>query len=213
MTLIVFSCLILKEHFTGRKALSVALSFAGIVVVMMGKREGGGGNLLLGSAACILAAVSYGLFSVLNKKKNLDQSITMMVAWFVSAVGGSILCTVFHAWSPMSFFQVLGLIYLGIMVQAAANLFWAIGINYAKNTALVANFAFLVPFLSVLVSTTMLHEPLSLSALAALVLIVSGILIQSGTIRLGRPHKSVRVVDQFAGKGDLVRSEEKSIVI
>ena len=213
VALIVFSCLILKEHFTGRKALAVALSFAGIVVVMMGKREGGGGNLLLGSAACILAAVSYGLFSVLNKKKNLDQSITMMVAWFVSAVGGSILCTVFHAWSPMSFFQVLGLIYLGIMAQAAANLFWAIGINYAKNTALVANFAFLVPFLSVLVSTTMLHEPLSLSALAALVLIVSGILIQSGTIRLGRPHKSVRVVEQLAGKGDLVRSEEKSVVI
>ena len=213
VALIVFSCLILKEQFTGRKALAVALSFAGIVVVMIGKREGGGGNLLLGSAACILAAVSYGLFSVLNKKKNLDQSITMMVAWFVSAVGGSILCTVFHAWSPMSFFQVLGLIYLGIMAQAAANLFWAIGINYAKNTALVANFAFLVPFLSVLVSTTMLHEPLSLSALAALVLIVSGILIQSGTIRLGRPHKSVRVVEQLAGKGDLVRSEEKSVVI
>ena len=213
VALIVFSCLILKEPFTGRKALAVALSFAGIVVVMMGKREGGGGNLLLGSAACILAAVSYGLFSVLNKKKNLDQSITMMAAWFVAAVGGSILCTVCHAWSPMSFFQVLGLIYLGIMVQAGANLFWAIGINYAKNTALVANFAFLVPFLSVLVSTTMLHEPLSVSALAALILIVSGILIQSGSIRLGRPHNSVRVEEKCSGKGYRVGTEQKPVIV
>ncbi|MCR5371794.1 MAG: DMT family transporter [Clostridium sp.] len=186
VTTILFSCLILKEPFTARKAVATMLSFAGIVVVMAGRGEAGRGNAAAGIAACVMAAVCYGFFSAMNKKKAMNQNITMMVVWFVTGAAASGLCALRGAWSPVTPLQLLGLAYLGVVVQALANLFWAVAVNRAKNTALVANLAFLVPFLSVVVSTTMLHEPLSLSALAALILIVSGILIQSGVIRFGK---------------------------
>ena len=97
------------------------------------------------------------------------------------------------------------------LAAAAAIVIWGTLASTVK--LLVANFAFLVPFLSVLVSTTMLHEPLSVSALAALILIVSGILIQSGSIRLGRPHKSVRVEEKLPGKGYRVGTEQKPVIV
>ncbi len=72
-----------------------------------------------------------------------------------------------------------GLGWLGVFVNAVAYLTWGVALQRAQGTAAVANLAYAVPFLSLLLSALVLKEKITLAAAAALVLIVGGILLQS----------------------------------
>lgn len=177
--LVIFSCIILKEKLTAMKAVAMICSFVGIVVLSMGSGDNLEGNVTLGIFSCIIAAACYGLFSVLNKKFNYDQSISMMIFWLVAAVCSTILGLVTEDWVSLDGKQWLGMLWLGIVVDAIAYLLWAIALNGTGNTAKIANIAYLTPFLSLVVSALLLKEAITLRALIALVFIIGGILLQS----------------------------------
>ena len=82
---VVFACIFLKEKITIRKIIAIIISFIGVIIVSSN------GDLLnieksniIGTIYCILAATSYGLFSVLNKKQNYNKYTSMMLFYFSS---------------------------------------------------------------------------------------------------------------------------------
>ena len=82
---VVFACIFLKEKITIRKIIAIIISFIGVIIVSSN------GNLLsieksniIGTIYCILGAISYGLFSVLNKKQNYNKYTSMMLFYFSS---------------------------------------------------------------------------------------------------------------------------------
>lgn len=179
MMIVLFSCLILKERVTVLKCVAMVCSFLGIVILSLGKDETVGGNTTAGMVACIVAAACYGLFSVLNKKADYDQNITMMVIWLTVAVCSFAVGPFLEEWVPVRGMQWLGILWLGIMTDAVAYLLWALALKGVEDTAKIANLAYLTPFLSVLISAVVLKEKMKPQALVALVLIVGGILLQS----------------------------------
>lgn len=179
MMIVLFSCLILKERVTVLKCVAMVCSFLGIVILSLGKSEAVGGNTTVGMAACIVAAACYGLFSVLNKKKDYDQNITMMVIWFTVAVCSFAVGPFMEEWVPIHGVQWLGIVWLGVMTDAVAYLLWALALKGAEDTAKIANLAYLTPFLSVVISALVLKERIKPQALVALILIVGGIMLQS----------------------------------
>ena len=179
LMIVLFACLILKEKLTVRKIIAMLLSFAGIVVLTIGGTGMQAENRLLGIAACILAAVCYGLFSVLNKKHCMNQNITMMWIWFTTGICSFAAGLLFEKWQPVEGFQWLGLAWLGVVVNAIAYLLWAIALKRAKDSAKIANLAYLVPFLSIVLSAVVLKERITVNAIVALVLIIGGIVLQS----------------------------------
>lgn len=179
MMLVLFSCIILKEKMTVTKGVAMVCSFVGVVILSMGEKSAAGGNVTAGMISCIVAAACYGLFSVLNKKADYDQNIAMMVIWLVVAVCGMILGPVTEKWVPITGAQWLGILWLGVVVDAIAYLLWALALKGTGNTAQIANLAYLTPFLSLIVSAVFLKEKVELRAFAALVFIIGGILLQS----------------------------------
>lgn len=179
MMLVLFSCVILKEKLTVMKAVAMICSFAGVVILSLGEKSAAGGNATAGMVSCIVAAACYGLFSVLNKKADYDQNIAMMVIWLVVAVCAMILGPVTESWVPITGMQWMGILWLGVVVDAIAYLLWALALKGAENTAQIANLAYLTPFLSLIVSAIFLKEKVALQAFAALVFIIGGILLQS----------------------------------
>ena len=177
--IMVFSIVILKERFTPVKGIAMLCSFAGIVILSLGGGAAGEGNRLIGILCCMAAAILYGLFSVLNKKLNYDQNLAMMIFWLVCAVLSAALGLCTETWIPIAGAQWIGLIWMGLASYAIAYLLWALALREAENTSLIANLAFLVPFLSVIWCAVFLKEPLQVQAVIALVLIVGGILLQS----------------------------------
>lgn len=177
--LVLFSVIILKEKLTLAKGAAMLCSFVGIVILSAGGSASSAGNATLGMVACVIAAACYGLYSVLNKKVNYNQNITMMVIWFVVAVCSTILGLVTEEWVAVKGVQWLGFVWLGVMTSAVAYLLWALALNGVKDTAKIANLAFLTPFLSLIVSAVLLKEQIQLRAVLALLFIVGGILLQS----------------------------------
>jgi len=179
MMIVLFSCLILKERMTVLKGVAMVCSFLGIVILSMGNGEAASGNTTLGMMACIVAAACYGLFSVLNKKADLDQNITMMVIWFTVAVCSFGVGPIMEEWVPIRGMQWLGILWLGVVTDAVAYLLWALALKGVKDTAKIANLAYLTPFLSVVISAVFLKEKIQWQAFLALVLIIGGILLQN----------------------------------
>lgn len=177
--IVVFSCIILKEKMTLPKALAMVCSFLGIVILSTGSGGTATGNVTLGIISCVVAAACYGLFSVLNKKADYNQNIAMMVIWLVVAVCSGILGLMTESWQPISGIQWLGMLWLGVVIDAVAYLLWALALRGIENTAKIANLAYLVPFLSLVVSAVLLKEQIQMRAILALVFIVGGMLLQS----------------------------------
>lgn len=179
MMLVVFSCIILKEKMTVMKGVAMVCSFVGIVILSVGNNHSSDGNAILGIISCLVAAACYGLFSVLNKKADYNQSISMMVFWLVAGVGALVAGLMTEDWVAITGTKWLGMLWLGIAIDAVAYLLWALALKGVKDTAKIANLAYLTPFLSLVVSAVLLNEKIKIQAFIALVFIVGGILLQS----------------------------------
>ncbi|WP_303995306.1 DMT family transporter [Megamonas hypermegale] len=175
--LVIFSAVILKEKITVIKGIAMVCSFLGIVILSWRSSEVV--NAVLGIASCIAAAACYGLFSILNKKINYNQNITMNVIWLVVAVCSAILGFFVEDWVVIRGMQWLGIIWLGVFIDAIAYLLWALALQNAKDTAKIANLAYLTPFLSLAVSAVVLGEKLTLQSFIAFIFIIGGILLQN----------------------------------
>ena len=176
--LVLFSCMILKEPLTVMKLVAMVCSFVGIVILSSGNGGGSAGHATLGMLSCIVAAACYGLFSVLNKKADLDQNITMMVIWLTTAVCAGALGLLTETWVPLRGAQWLGILWLGVVIDAVAYLLWALALNGSENSASIANLAYLTPFLSLIVSSVFLKEKIQARAVVALIFIIGGIMLQ-----------------------------------
>lgn len=177
--LVIFSCIILKEKLTFTKGFAMLCSFVGIIILSLGNGSFSTGNTTLGIISCIIASACYGLFSVLNKKANYNQNISMMVIWIVVAVCAMILGLITETWVPIKGIQWLGILWLGTVIDAVAYLLWALALKGVENTAKIANLAYLTPFLSLVVSAIFLKEKIQLRAFIALLFIIGGILLQN----------------------------------
>ena len=183
MMIVIFACIILREKITARKIIAMAMSFAGIIVLSFGSIEAASGNRLFGIGACVAAAICYGLFSVLNKKHNLNQNVTMMWIWLTTAVCAFVLSNIFEKIQPVTGVQWVGIVWLGVIVNAVAYLLWAIALKRSEDSAKISNLAYLVPFLSIIISAIVLKEQITINAVFALILIAGGILLQSVNIK------------------------------
>ena len=179
LMIVLFSCPILGEPLTRRKLLAVGLSFGGVVLVMAGgaSTENFSAEKILGALSCIIAAACYGLFSVLNKRRRLNQKLAMMIIWATTAACAFVAGFFFEQWTLPGVRQIIGLLWLGVMINAVAYLTWALALEKTSNTARTANLAYLVPILAIFISTFVAGEELSLTVIPALILILVGIFI------------------------------------
>ena len=175
---IIFACIILKEKLTFRKIFAVFLSFMGVIIVTSN------GNLLniqkdtlLGALYCILAAISYGLFSVLNKQKNYNKFLSMMLYYFSSFIVSLTYTIISKGWFSFEFTQSIGLIWIGVFTSAIAFTCWAIALEKGE-TAKISNLAYITPFLSLIWTGLILKDKISIYSVIGLFFIVLGIIIQ-----------------------------------
>lgn len=174
---VVFSCLLLREKMTVRKAIAIIMSFSGILTVAGKDLVQFNPRILTGILLCICAAVSYGAFTALNKKYHYDTQVSMMVSFFaaflLSLLTNLLMGTDFHI-TPL---QIAGLAWNGIFVMALATTTWALALNLG-DTAKISNLAYITPFLSLIWTNLFLQEPVDLWSVSGLVIIVLGIFIQ-----------------------------------
>jgi drug/metabolite transporter (DMT)-like permease len=175
---VLFACILLKEKMTGRKAVALLLSFIGVMIVTTR------GDILNFKAADIAgvvfafsAAVVFGLYAVLNKRKDYDKQFSIMLYFFISFLVSMAYILIRQDLPAVGVPQILGLIWNGVFVYAIAQTTWMLALQRG-NTAKISNLAFITPFLSLVYIYFFLHEAIGLYSIAGLLVIVLGILIQ-----------------------------------
>ncbi len=174
---VVFACLLLKEKMTLRKGVAIGLSFLGVGIVAGNDLLQFDPNTLIGAGCCVLCAVSYGLYTALNQKFNYNKSIAVMVAYFATFFLSGVVLLVQGQGFVLQPGQLVGLAYNGIFTMALATTFWAMALESGK-TAIISNLAYLTPFISLIWTFFVLKEPIHLTSLLGLAVIVLGIFLQ-----------------------------------
>ena len=174
---VIFACIVLKEKITARKGIAFALSFLGVITVVGKELLSFEANMIFGAVLCVLAAVSYGLFTALSRKWSYDYQLSMMLSFFSSSLMTLIINLVRGSECNVGLPQILGFAWNGIFVMALATVTWALALN-SGGTAKVSNLAYVTPFLSLVWTALILKEPIELLSIAGLLLIVLGIFIQ-----------------------------------
>ncbi len=174
---VVFACIILKEKVTVRKIIAFALSFLGVLTVAGGELLNFNSQSLIGIVLCILAAVSYGSFTALNRKWNYDYNLSMMLSFFVSFLLTLIINAFGSVIPTVTLPQILGFAWNGFFVMAVATVTWALALKEGGTTK-VSNLAYVTPFLSLVWTSLFLKEPIKPLSVLGLIIIVVSIFIQ-----------------------------------
>ena len=178
--IVLFSWLILGQAMTLRKCTALLLSFFGVAIVATeGSLTGLGQADLGGVAACIAAACSYALFSVLNLRITCDKFVAMLI-YYLATSAASLLCLLVQGPLPtLTLAQCSGILWLGVLSNGLAYTTWALAMDRG-DTAKLSNLAYLTPFLSLVYIFFLLHEPIGASSYLGLLFILSGVLLQIG---------------------------------
>lgn len=166
---------ILRERLAPAQWLAMGLSFAGVVVISAG--GGPGGLSPAGVLSGVAGACCYGAFNVLNKKKGLDQMMCTAVYFAVTALCSGLVLPAAGGLAPMSPRAWLGMLWLGVVIDALATFAWGAALLRGR-VGVLSNLAYLTPAAAMAVSFFALHEPIRLYALGGMALILTGCLVQ-----------------------------------
>ena len=177
---VVFACIILKEKLTLVKAVALFLSFIGVTVTVGKDILVFKWDTLMGAIFCALGAVSYGILTVLNKKSKFEKPNTMMIGFFTSFIITSCISIPQYGLPSLSGGQLLGIIWNGVVTIGLSNTLWQMAIE-SGDTAKISNLAYITPVLSMVWTSLILKEPITLWSVIGLAIILLGILIQLWT--------------------------------
>ena len=159
--IILFSCWILKEKMNPGKAAAVIFS--------LGDSRG--------VFYALMAAVCYGIYCTLNKKEIYDKNLSVMISYAAGTITAFILVLIQGKLTIPTGSQAAGMLWNGIICNALPYLTWALALDLG-NTAVIANLAYLTPFVSLILTHFVLGEKITVFSVLGLLLIVTGIIIQ-----------------------------------
>jgi drug/metabolite transporter (DMT)-like permease len=176
---IIFAAFVLRERLDLLKLLAIILAFLGVVIVVSkGNIHNVNLKALHGNILALLAAISYGLFSVLSKRNDYEKVTSTMFYYLFAFVYVSIYILFFSSLPLPTGKEILGLLWLGVFTSGLAFVLWQLALKYGE-TSKVSNLIFITPFLSLLYLAILTGEHIILSSIIGAVLIVSGLAIQS----------------------------------
>ena len=171
---------LLGEKLTPARLLAIAISFSGVVVIVTRGQmvefqlENLAGNLLALSGALVFAS-----FSVLGKRANCDLTVAAFIYFCAALLCAAIAVAATGSlpWPSPAVWRWL--LFNGILVNGVSYLFWFKALERG-DTFIVSNLLYLTPVIALPLVRLFLNEPVHASAVLGLVLVIAGILFQSG---------------------------------
>lgn len=179
--IVLFGVVLLREPLTAARFAAVSLATLGVIVIVNPASVSLGVDTALGDLALAVAALTWGLYSVLVRM--VSRQVDTLVVTLVAFVGG--LCfTAPASWvelqtrsiGEITMVTVLGVLYLGVVSTAAAMWLW--NRSFALVPAAAASlFFFAQPLVGALLSVILLGQAMTPNLWLGSLLIVLGVLL------------------------------------
>jgi drug/metabolite transporter (DMT)-like permease len=180
-----------NERVTGQRALGLALGIVG-VGVLVGVDPAGGWAGAVGTLAVILAAISYAAGSLYSQHK-LDNSSGLLVST-ASVLWGTVAILPFGvAQGPTSmpgWQAILSVAVLGLLGTAVGLLMY-LRLLEEHGSSKASLVVYLLPVIALVYGAVFLDEPIRVTALVGLALILGGVALASGLVRPLRRQEPV----------------------
>lgn len=170
------AAVILHEKIKVTEGLAILLSFVGVVII---STKGNGLNIAnaQGVLLCIIGAVCYGVFNVLNKKKGINQLICTTIYFTVTAICSIPFVFATGGIEPMSGITWAGVLWLGIFIDALAIFAWGAALQMSE-VGVFSNLAYLTPVVAMIISYITLGEPIEWYAVVGMIFVLGGCAVQ-----------------------------------
>ncbi len=164
----IFAVFIIKERLDFKQIAGLILGSLGLIAIIMGERElrtGSYLNLTLGIILALVAAMTFGLYTVLTKKTVMRYGNLLTNS--VSFLLGAVMLFIVNALIGKPVFFVLtwelflGIAYLGVFITGIAYLLYFEGMK-GLTAAKASQYFFLKPVLASLLAYLFLSETLSM---------------------------------------------------
>jgi drug/metabolite transporter (DMT)-like permease len=175
-----------SERSTGLRLVGIGVGFAG-VAVLAGGQPNAGRWAIAGTLAVVLAAFSFGVGGLYGQLRVTNTAGPVLAA--ASMIAGAIVLLPFGiatmpdqlpGWKPIASLLVLSIVGTAF---AQLVLFRMLRLHGASKTSLVT---YLLPVFAVGYGATLLDEQIRIGVVAGLALVLAGVALGSGTVRLPR---------------------------
>jgi drug/metabolite transporter (DMT)-like permease len=177
--IILFSIPILREKFNSKTIIAILISFVGALIAFtQGDLSAFSGEYAIGYLLAAIAALCYGLFSVLGKKLEYEKFSSMLIYYIgasIFIIPTSLVLSDFDI--PRSLTTIVAILTLGGIMNSIAFVFWFKALQIG-NTHKTANLIYSVPFLAMIWTYFLNDEQFSFTSIIGLGLIIAGIFVQ-----------------------------------
>ena len=166
---------LLKQKPRPRVLVAGVICYAGVVLIATGGRAPGHGTAdPLGVGLALGSTVLWALYWLVNARSRLDPVVGL---WWNFA-GALPLCAAAVALRSSFVMPARGLLggaYVGAFEMGFTFVLWLSALRLAPSAARIANLIFLSPLLSLVLINFVLHEPVRLTTVGGLALIIAGL--------------------------------------
>jgi drug/metabolite transporter (DMT)-like permease len=180
----IFAVWLLKEKINTKQLIGILLATAGVLIVIGVPDEADAQSSMIGNLILLVAAVSWGLYTVLSKKATQMYS-SLAVTTYV-ALFGLIFTSPVMVWElsvttvswQFGWHIWAGVLYIGIISTAGAFYLWNKGFELMQAGS-GAGFFFIQPIVGAFLGWLLLHEHLGLGFFAGAVFIFLGVALSN----------------------------------
>lgn len=181
--IVVFAIPIKKEKLTIAKSISILLGFIGAVIILTG------GNItninatnIVGDLLAFCAAISWGLFSNLDKWNKLSETTSTYFFVIESFILSTVCVVCFSQFLIPGPLPLLGSLWIALSNVVLSLPLWLKVLKIAPPV-LVAICTFITPFISLVFIMLLTGEPISVSEGIGLIVIIGAIAVQKIKVR------------------------------
>ena len=170
-----FSALVLKERFTATRLLALGIGLVGLVLLIWPELEAVGAAPL-GAALMLGAAVSWAVGTVLIKRTDWNTPTTVLTGWqlligSIPVIAGALYFEPLGISFDVSQRALIALTYIVLFPMIYCHwAYFSLVRIFPASIAAISTLA--IPVVGVFSSTLILNEPVSISEIAALILVV-----------------------------------------
>ncbi len=179
--LVFLSVPILGQKISAKSYIALLISFTGVYMISsQGNLFHPGKSDIRGILLATGSSVFWAFYFILNVKDKRDEAVKLLLNFIFGSVYLVTALIVTGSWPHSPGLKGTGsAIYIGIFEMGLTFFFWLKALQLSPSTDRISNLVYLAPFLSLFFVHFFIHEPIYLTTLAGLLLIISGIIIQN----------------------------------
>jgi drug/metabolite transporter (DMT)-like permease len=179
--LVFLSVIVLGQKIGKKSFLALFISFIGVYVISsQGKLFSSGHADIKGVLLATGSSVFWAFYFILNVKDKRDEAIKLFLNFLFASFYLTLTMTFCGKWNfNLTLTGLASSVYVGVFEMGITFLFWLKALQTAETTDKVSNLVYLAPFISLIFVHFIIHEPVYYTTPAGLLLIISGIVVQS----------------------------------